>query len=225
MQVEHRRDRLRRPPQRRVIHRIRHPLPAQPHLARVAQSTQELGACTCWHGLFPFYKRARVPVRSPSLTYTLPPRSLPWLAEGIPWLIPKSTPFATSSNRSRGPSTSRNAGSASMPWACAMRLPPDVQIQPIVADGVAAEWTTTPQADNTRVIMFLHGGGYMSGSIASHRHMIAEAGRQAGARSFAVGYRLAPEPSLPRRSRRRSPDRLPLSARRRLRPAPHRAGR
>jgi monoterpene epsilon-lactone hydrolase len=74
---------------------------------------------------------------------------------------------------------------------------PDVQIQPIVADGVAAEWTTTPQADNTRVIMFLHGGGYMSGSIASHRHMIAEAGRQAGARSFAVGYRLAPEHPFP----------------------------
>lgn len=74
---------------------------------------------------------------------------------------------------------------------------PDVQIQPVVANGVPAEWTTTPDADPSRVIIFLHGGGYMSGSIASHRHMIAEAGRQAGTRTFAVGYRLAPEHPYP----------------------------
>jgi monoterpene epsilon-lactone hydrolase len=74
---------------------------------------------------------------------------------------------------------------------------PDVQIQPVVANGVPAEWTITPHANPSRVIMFLHGGGYMSGSIASHRHMIAEAGRQAGTRTFAVGYRLAPEHPYP----------------------------
>ena len=73
----------------------------------------------------------------------------------------------------------------------------DVEIQPVLANGVAAEWTTTPQANKTRVIMFLHGGGYISGSITSHRHMIAEAGRQVGARSFAVDYRLAPEHPFP----------------------------
>jgi acetyl esterase/lipase len=74
---------------------------------------------------------------------------------------------------------------------------PDVKVEAADANGVAAEWTTVPDADPTRVIMFLHGGGYISGSIASHRHMIAETGRQAGARSFAVGYRLAPEHPFP----------------------------
>jgi acetyl esterase/lipase len=76
-------------------------------------------------------------------------------------------------------------------------LPPDVAVEPVDAGGVAAEWTTTPEADPGRVILFLHGGGYISGSIASHRHMIAEAGRQARARTLALGYRLAPEHPFP----------------------------
>jgi acetyl esterase/lipase len=73
----------------------------------------------------------------------------------------------------------------------------DVTVEPATANGVAAEWTIAPGADPSRVILFLHGGGYVSGSIASHRHMIAEAGRAAGARTLALGYRLAPEHPYP----------------------------
>ena len=75
--------------------------------------------------------------------------------------------------------------------------PPDIRVEPVIAGGVPAEWTTAPEADPSRVILFLHGGGYISGSIASHRHMIAEAGRQARARTLALGYRLAPEHPFP----------------------------
>jgi epsilon-lactone hydrolase len=45
--------------------------------------------------------------------------------------------------------------------------------------------------------MFFHGGGYCSGSIASHRRMVTEAGRACGVRTLAVGYRLAPEHPYP----------------------------
>jgi monoterpene epsilon-lactone hydrolase len=76
-------------------------------------------------------------------------------------------------------------------------LPPDVRVEPVDANGVAAEWTTTPEADPTRAILFQHGGGYISGSIDSHRHMIAQAGREARARTLALGYRLAPEHPFP----------------------------
>ncbi|KAA0972239.1 alpha/beta hydrolase [Aureimonas fodinaquatilis] len=76
-------------------------------------------------------------------------------------------------------------------------IPADVVVEPVDAGGVKAEWTTTPAADPTRVIMFLHGGGYISGSIKSHRHMIAQAGREAGTRTLALGYRLAPEHPFP----------------------------
>jgi acetyl esterase/lipase len=76
-------------------------------------------------------------------------------------------------------------------------LPADVRIEAVKANGVAAEWTATPDADMNRVILYLHGGAYISGSIASHRAMVAEAGRQAGARTLALGYRLAPENPYP----------------------------
>jgi epsilon-lactone hydrolase len=45
--------------------------------------------------------------------------------------------------------------------------------------------------------LFFHGGGYCSGSIRSHRRMVTEAGRAAGVRTLAVGYRLAPEHPFP----------------------------
>jgi monoterpene epsilon-lactone hydrolase len=76
-------------------------------------------------------------------------------------------------------------------------VPPDVRVEPADANGVPAEWTITPAADPGRVILFLHGGGYISGSIASHRHMIAQAGREAGTSTLALGYRLAPEHPYP----------------------------
>lgn len=76
-------------------------------------------------------------------------------------------------------------------------LPPDVRVEPIDAQGVPAEWTSTPAADGERVILFLHGGGYVSGSLKSHRHMVAQAGREARARTLALGYRLAPEHPFP----------------------------
>ncbi|MEV5072595.1 alpha/beta hydrolase [Microbacterium sp. LMI12-1-1.1] len=73
----------------------------------------------------------------------------------------------------------------------------DVEFDPTDAGGVRAEWSRAPGADTTRVLLFLHGGGYCSGSIASHRTMAAEAGRAAGVRTLALEYRLAPEHPFP----------------------------
>jgi monoterpene epsilon-lactone hydrolase len=63
--------------------------------------------------------------------------------------------------------------------------------------GIPVEWSLAPGADPSRVLLFFHGGGYCSGSIVSHRGMVVEAGRAAGVRSLAVGYRLAPEHPFP----------------------------
>jgi monoterpene epsilon-lactone hydrolase len=76
-------------------------------------------------------------------------------------------------------------------------LPADVRVEAVDANGVVAEWTTTPEAKTGRAILFLHGGGYISGSLDSHRHMIAQAGREARARTLALAYRLAPEHPFP----------------------------
>jgi epsilon-lactone hydrolase len=73
----------------------------------------------------------------------------------------------------------------------------DVTLDAVDLDGVPGEWSIVPGSDASRVLMFFHGGGYCSGSILSHRRMVTEAGRAAGVRTLAVGYRLAPEHPFP----------------------------
>src|SRR5207244_12572385 len=69
----------------------------------------------------------------------------------------------------------------------------DVKLTPVDVNGVPGEWSIVPGSDSSRVLMFFHGGGYCSGSIVSHRRLVTEAGRAAGVRTLAIGYRLAPE--------------------------------
>jgi epsilon-lactone hydrolase len=77
-------------------------------------------------------------------------------------------------------------------------LDPDVKVERVlVAIGVPAEWTWTEAADPGRVVLYLHGGGYVFGSILSHRHLVAEIGRASGSRTLAIDYRLSPENPFP----------------------------
>src|SRR5713101_7264028 len=73
----------------------------------------------------------------------------------------------------------------------------DVKLDAVDLDGVPGEWSIVHGSDTSRVLLFFHGGGYCSGSILSHRRMVTEAGRAAGVRTLAVGYRLAPEHPFP----------------------------
>jgi acetyl esterase/lipase len=73
----------------------------------------------------------------------------------------------------------------------------DVMLEAVDCDGVPCEWSLASGSDETRVLMFFHGGGYCSGSILSHRRMVTEAGRAAHMRTLGVGYRLAPEHPYP----------------------------
>jgi acetyl esterase/lipase len=63
--------------------------------------------------------------------------------------------------------------------------PDDVVLERLDAAGVPAEWCDPP------------GGGYVIGSIASHRHLVAALARAAGTRALSLGYRLAPEHPFP----------------------------
>lgn len=73
----------------------------------------------------------------------------------------------------------------------------DVTLSSVDLGEALGECSIAPGGDETRVLMFFHGGGYCSGSILSHRRMVTEAGRAAGVRTLAVGYRLAPEHPFP----------------------------
>src|SRR5215217_3078027 len=73
----------------------------------------------------------------------------------------------------------------------------DIRCEPVDLDGVPGEWSLAPGSDASRILLFFHGGGYCSGSLLSHRRLVTEAGRAAGARTLAVAYRLAPEHPFP----------------------------
>ena len=77
------------------------------------------------------------------------------------------------------------------------RVASDVSCEPVSVSGVPAEWIAAPGAVQDRVILYLHGGGYVIGSINTHRAMIARIARASNARALAIDYRLAPEHPFP----------------------------
>ena len=72
-------------------------------------------------------------------------------------------------------------------------LPEGTVCEPVDVDGVPAEWVTTPNANPANVVLYLHGGGYAIGSIATHRALAANISEAAGVRVLLIDYRLAPE--------------------------------
>ena len=71
------------------------------------------------------------------------------------------------------------------------------------AGGVTAEWVTAEGASDSRVVLYLHGGGYIIGSPRTHRPMMAVLSQAAGARVLGLDYRLARNTPFPRQSRTR----------------------
>ena len=72
-------------------------------------------------------------------------------------------------------------------------VPADVKCEPVMAGSVKAEWITAPNAAADHAILYLHGGGYVIGSINTHRALCASLSQSAKARVLAIDYRLAPE--------------------------------
>jgi len=75
-------------------------------------------------------------------------------------------------------------------------MPSGVLVQRTIVASRPAEWLA-PSAAGPAVILYLHGGGYMSGSLTSYRHLAAEFARGANARALLLEYRLAPEHVFP----------------------------
>ena len=72
-------------------------------------------------------------------------------------------------------------------------LPDGVVGTPVVAGEVPAEWIDPAGGASDRVVVYLHGGGYVAGSIDSHRNLTGHLALAMGCRLLALDYRLAPE--------------------------------
>lgn len=74
---------------------------------------------------------------------------------------------------------------------------PPHAFEPTDGFGAPAAWVAAPGTDPTRAILYLHGGGFRLGSIASHRGLMARLSAEVGCRVLGLDYRLAPEHRFP----------------------------
>jgi acetyl esterase len=78
-----------------------------------------------------------------------------------------------------------------------LKLPEDTTVKSAETRKVRAEWFAAPQADTRRRIVYLHGDGYVSGGLPSHRALAAWLSHHSGCVVLFVQYRLAPEHCFP----------------------------
>jgi len=76
-------------------------------------------------------------------------------------------------------------------------LPKDAKLENVDVVGIPAAWVSTPEVVKDRVILYLHGGGYIEGSITSHKDLAQRISRVSKAKVLLTDYRLAPEHPFP----------------------------
>ena len=84
-------------------------------------------------------------------------------------------------------------------FARILPVPAGVEIRSVRHAGLEGEWIE-PAEGTSRTILYLHGGGYCAGSIATHRALAARISVVCQARVLVIAYRLAPG-TAPRRLR------------------------
>jgi monoterpene epsilon-lactone hydrolase len=81
------------------------------------------------------------------------------------------------------------------------RMPQGIQVTPAPIDtlsaGLSAEWIRPSQAEKDKVIFYIPGGGFVSGSCNDHRAMVAKLVKGSGVAALLFEYRLAPEHPFP----------------------------
>jgi epsilon-lactone hydrolase len=82
-------------------------------------------------------------------------------------------------------------------FAAGTPMPPDIKCEKFSAGGVEAEWISAPNSSSDRAVLYVHGGGYVLGSINTHRDLMGRIARASGARVLGINYRLAPEHPFP----------------------------
>lgn len=86
----------------------------------------------------------------------------------------------------------RSASTAKM-----MRIPKDVTIAGVDADGLRAKWISPLGEKPDKVILHLHGGGYVTGGMDSHLMMCIPMAQTLKTKILLPEYRLAPEQPFP----------------------------
>ena len=77
-----------------------------------------------------------------------------------------------------------------MPW--------HVHLESLKLDNrLEAEWLRPRNAHPTRVLLYLHGGGYVLGSLNTHRSLVGSLAQRSGLNALTINYRKAPDHPFP----------------------------
>ncbi|MHA1689355.1 MAG: alpha/beta hydrolase [Promethearchaeota archaeon] len=77
------------------------------------------------------------------------------------------------------------------------KIPKDIKVEIVKINEMEAEWIVAPESVENKITLYLHGGGYISGSLNSHRELAARLARFTKTKVLTIDYRLAPEHPFP----------------------------
>ncbi|MBX3009621.1 MAG: alpha/beta hydrolase [Melioribacteraceae bacterium] len=77
------------------------------------------------------------------------------------------------------------------------KIPDGVKIKEEMIAGIKGEWIIPKGSNKDKLIMYVHGGGYVSGSCADHRGFVSKFAERCGVINYLYEYRLAPEHPFP----------------------------
>lgn len=77
------------------------------------------------------------------------------------------------------------------------KVPEGIDVSPATVAGLPAEWIRPVGVENDKVILYIHGGGFVSGSCLDHRMHVAKFVNGTGISALLFEYRLAPEHPYP----------------------------
>ena len=77
------------------------------------------------------------------------------------------------------------------------KLPAGVTVKNQTIEGMNSEWLIPDGASAEKVILYIHGGGYVSGSCNDHSGFVSKFAKNTGVSNLIYEYRLAPECAFP----------------------------
>lgn len=77
------------------------------------------------------------------------------------------------------------------------KIPKEITIREQLIEGIKSEWLIPEGANPSKVIFYVHGGGYVSGSCNDHRAIVSKFAKNTGITNLVYEYRLAPEYPFP----------------------------
>jgi len=78
-----------------------------------------------------------------------------------------------------------------------LKMPQGVTAQKLNINNMYAEWIIPENPKDKKVLLYIHGGGFISGSCNTHRTHVAKFAKGTNLKSLLFDYRLAPEYPFP----------------------------